>query len=71
MAPPNRKLADEDRLDIARRIYHAMCLQYPDRLIELADQEGFALARSDRCPSAKAVLALQGKTRRAVDGAEH
>jgi hypothetical protein len=68
---PNPKLADEDRRDIARRIYHAMCLRYPDRLVALADQEGFILARSDRCPSAQAVSVLQGETRRAVDDAEH
>jgi hypothetical protein len=24
---------DENRLDVARRLYQAMCIQYPDRLI--------------------------------------
>jgi hypothetical protein len=44
----NQNLADEDRLDIARRIYHVMCVQCQDRLITLFDARGRMLARSDR-----------------------
>jgi len=52
----NQNLADEDRLDIARRIYDAMWVQYQDRLITLVDSRGRMLARSDRpsVPQAKA-----------------
>jgi len=37
-----------NRLDIARRVYDAMCVQYQDRLITLADSRGRMLARSDK-----------------------
>jgi hypothetical protein len=52
----NQDLADEDRLDIARRIYQLMCVQYQDRLITLVDARGRMLARSDmpRVPPAEA-----------------
>jgi hypothetical protein len=40
----NLNLDDEDRLDIARRIYSAMCVQYPDRLMTLVDSRGIMLA---------------------------
>jgi hypothetical protein len=43
----NQNLADENRLEVARRIYHLMCTQYPDRLITLVDPRGCMLARSD------------------------
>jgi hypothetical protein len=39
--------ADETRLDAARRIYHALRVQYPDRFIILVDPHGRVLARSD------------------------
>ena len=37
-------VADENRLDVARRLYHAMCIQYPDRQIILVDSHGCLLA---------------------------
>ena len=40
-------LADDNRLGVARRLYQAMCIQYPDRLIILVDPHGCTLARSD------------------------
>jgi hypothetical protein len=40
-------LVDDNRLGVARRLYHAMCIQYPDRLITLVDPHGCMLARSD------------------------
>jgi hypothetical protein len=40
--------ANEDQLDIARRIYREMCVQYPNRLIILVDPRGCMLARNDR-----------------------
>jgi hypothetical protein len=43
----DQDLADENRLDVARRLYHAMCIQYPDRLIILVDPHGCLLACSD------------------------
>lgn len=43
----NQDLPNEDRLDIARRIYRLMCLQYPDRHLILADSRGAIVARSD------------------------
>jgi len=36
----------DDRLDIARRVYRAMCAQYPDRLIALCDGGGRILEKS-------------------------
>jgi hypothetical protein len=38
----------EDRIDIARRIYREMCIQFPNRLTMLVDPDGSMLARSDR-----------------------
>jgi len=32
------------RLDLARRLYRAMCAQYPDRLITLCDGDGRVVA---------------------------
>jgi hypothetical protein len=40
-------LADDNRLGVARRLYQAMRIQYPDRLIILVDPHGCTLARSD------------------------
>ena len=36
----------DDRLDIARRLYGAMCAQYPDRLITLCDGGGHILEKT-------------------------
>jgi hypothetical protein len=36
----------DDRLDIARRLYRAMCAQYPDRLITLYDGRGRILEKT-------------------------
>jgi hypothetical protein len=38
----------DGRLAIARRLYRAMCAQYPDRLITLCDRDGRLLATSPR-----------------------
>ena len=43
----NHDLSDDNRLDIARRIYDLMCLRYPDRQVMLADSRGCMVARSD------------------------
>jgi hypothetical protein len=32
-----QKLVCDDRLDVARRLYYALCAQYPDRFIILCD----------------------------------
>ena len=36
----------DDRLDIARHLYRAMCAQYPDRLITLCDGGGLILKKT-------------------------
>jgi hypothetical protein len=41
-------IAKEKRLDIARRLYNAMCIQHPDRIITLVDPYGRVLVCSDR-----------------------
>jgi hypothetical protein len=52
-----QELARDGRLDVARRLYHALCAQYPDRFITLFDADGACVsARSDR-PDAPAVEA--------------
>ena len=44
-----QKLVCDDRLDVARRLYYALCAQYPDRFITLFDADGVCVsARSDR-----------------------
>ena len=44
-----RQLVYEDRLEVARRLFRAMCAQYPDRLITLFDpHDAHIVARSDR-----------------------
>ena len=44
-----QKLVCDDRLDVARRLYHALCAQYPDRFIALFDSDGVCVsARSDQ-----------------------
>ena len=40
------KLARDDRLDIALRLYQVICAQYPDRLIMLLDESGCVVAQS-------------------------
>jgi hypothetical protein len=46
----------DDRLDIARRLYRAMCAQYPDRLITLCDGGGGILEKTSSArPSLLAV----------------
>jgi hypothetical protein len=42
-----QKLVCDDRLDVARRLYYALCAQYPDRFIILCDAQGRILARHD------------------------
>jgi hypothetical protein len=43
-----RELARDDSLDLARRLYHAMCVRYPHRFITLFDPHARMVARSDR-----------------------
>src|SRR5271170_3721245 len=39
----------DDRLEVARRLFRAMCAQYPDRVITLFDpREAQIVARSDQ-----------------------
>ena len=45
MIPP--KSVRDSRLDIALRLYRAMCTQYPNRLIALLDESGGVVAQSD------------------------
>jgi hypothetical protein len=42
-----RDLTHDERIDVAYRVFRAMCAQYPDRLITLVDAQGRTLARSD------------------------
>ncbi|MGO9684184.1 MAG: hypothetical protein ACLP0B_03915 [Steroidobacteraceae bacterium] len=42
-----QKLVCDDRLDVARRLYYALCAQNPDRFIILCDAQGRILARHD------------------------
>jgi hypothetical protein len=35
-----QKLTCDDPLDVARRLYYALCAQYPDRFIALFDSRG-------------------------------
>ena len=49
MIPPNSlkpKFARDDRLDIAARLYRAICAQYPERLTVLLDESGRIVAHS-------------------------
>lgn len=41
-------LTRDDPIDVARRLYRALRIRYPDRLITLCDSRGLLLARSDR-----------------------
>jgi hypothetical protein len=38
----------DDPFHIARRLYHALCIRYPDRFITLFDSNAHVAARSDR-----------------------
>ena len=42
-----QKQLHDDRLDIARHLYDALCGQYPDQFIILCDAQGRILARRD------------------------
>ncbi len=42
-----QELVRDDRLAIARRLYDALCGQYPDQFITLCDAQGRILARHD------------------------
>jgi hypothetical protein len=42
-----QKRVHDDGLDIARRVYDALCGQYPDQFIILCDAQGRMLARHD------------------------
>jgi len=42
-----QKRLHDDRLDIARHLYDALCGQYPDQFIILCDAQGRILARHD------------------------
>jgi hypothetical protein len=35
-----KELVSDDKIDIARRVYHALRAQYPDRFITLCDPQG-------------------------------
>jgi len=49
VAPQPWPLVRSDRLDVARRLYYALCAQYPDRFITLFDADGACVsARSGR-----------------------
>ena len=48
-----RDVTQDQRIDIAYRIFRAMCGQYPDRLLTLVDAHGRTLARSDWSDSPK------------------
>jgi hypothetical protein len=52
-----RKLVCDDRLDVARRLYRALCAQYPDRFITLFDADGACVAARSGRPEAPAVEA--------------
>ena len=47
-----QKLVCDDRLDVARRLYHALCGQYPDRFITLFDADGACVAAHSGRPEA-------------------
>jgi hypothetical protein len=47
----------DDRLDIAHRMYHALCTQYPDRFVTLFDQNGTCVSAHSPRPEVPAVEA--------------
>jgi hypothetical protein len=49
----------DDRLEVAQRLFRAMCAQYPDRVITLFDpREAQIVARSDQ-PHAPELIAVE------------
>ncbi|MGP0087823.1 MAG: hypothetical protein ACLP0B_30030 [Steroidobacteraceae bacterium] len=52
-----QKLVCDDRLDVACRLYRALCAQYPDRFITLFDADGACVAARSGRPEAPAVEA--------------
>ena len=50
-----QKLVCDDRLDVARRLYHALCAQYPGRFIWLFDGDGACVSARSGRPEAPAV----------------
>jgi len=50
-----QKLACDDPLDIARRLYYALCAQYPDRFIALFDADGACVSARGGRPEVPAV----------------
>jgi hypothetical protein len=51
------ELAHDDRIDVAHRLYQALCAQYSDRFITLFDPRGRLVARSAPLGTAKAPAA--------------
>ncbi len=52
-----QKLVSDDRLDVAGRLYYALCAQYPDRFITLFDVDGAFVAAHSGRPDTPAVEA--------------
>ncbi len=52
-----QELARDDRLDVAHRLYHALCAQYPDRFITLFDQDGACVSAHSARPDAPTIEA--------------
>ena len=47
----------DNRLDVGRRLYDALCAQYPDRFIALFDADGACVSARSGRPEAPAVEA--------------
>jgi hypothetical protein len=52
-----RERVRDDRLDVAQRLYHALCAQYSDRFITLFDPDGACVSARTGRPDAPAVEA--------------
>ena len=52
-----QELVRDDRLDVARRLYHALCAQYPDWFITLFDSDGACVSARSGRPDAPVVEA--------------
>ena len=52
-----QELVCDDRLDVAHRLYRALCAQYPDRFIALFDADGACVSARSGRPEAPAVEA--------------
>ena len=52
-----QKLVCDDRLDVGRRLYHALCAQYPDRFIALFDAHGACVSAHSGRPDVPIVVA--------------